>query len=181
MVELEVGDIVFTRGDSILARAIRWAERGPGEPPSETNHVGVITKAGSLVGAEVTEALWRVTTSPMHKYHKNGKVAVFRPLNVEDEDLEEIRAEALSHVGETYGWWKLIFHLLARVTGIKRFKQVFFIDSRPICSMLVALAYEKAGFTFGVSGRSADPDEMMDFCLSHAGKYYPVIYPMQEI
>jgi hypothetical protein len=179
---LETGDIVFTRGDSLLAKAIRWAETEPGEEPTETNHVGVITKTGSLHSAEITEALWKVQTAPMYvRYHKQGKVAVFRPLNVEDEGIEEIQAEALAHVGQTYGWWKLVFHLAARLTRWQWVKSLLFVDSRPICSYLVALAYQKAGLTFGIEGRSADPDEMMDYCLSHPGNYLPVIYPMEQI
>jgi hypothetical protein len=181
MIKYEIGDIVFTASTGFLGRAIRWATRGKGEPKTEANHVGLITTPGTVLSARITEALWKVTTSSLYdRYHKKGKVAVFRPRNLSVKDKVTVMNEVLLHRGQRYGWWKIILQFGRNKLGQEWMGKVMFVDSRPICSFLVALAFEKAGYTFGVEGRSADPDDMMDFCLTHDDKY-EVIHLMEEI
>jgi hypothetical protein len=182
VIKLEEGDIVFTASNGILGRGIRWATRSKGESKTEANHVGLITTGGTKLNARITEALWKVETAFLFdRYHKKGTVAVFRPLNVTDGQIVTIRNEVLDHVGQRYGWWKLLLQFGKNKLGQEWMGKVMFIDDRPICSFLIALAFEKAGLTFGIEGRSADPDEMMDYCLENPGNYQPIIYPMQEI
>ena len=174
-------DLVFTAGKGLLSRAIRWATTDPGEEKSLTNHVGIISKGGDVKEAKIIEALWHVENHSLYgQYHNNGTVAVFRPLNLTEEQKEIIRAYLLKHVGNKYGWWKLGFHAAARFTRWKWIRNLSFLDSRPICSYLVARAFEEAGLSFGMEADGADPDEMMDFCLEHDDKYQ-IIHLMKRI
>jgi hypothetical protein len=45
-----VGDTFFTRSNSRLGRAIRWAEKDPGEEETWTNHTGVVVQEVVLSG-----------------------------------------------------------------------------------------------------------------------------------
>ena len=51
VLKAEVGDVFFTRSESLLGAAIRWVERGPKEEKSWANHTGLVTKAGALTVA----------------------------------------------------------------------------------------------------------------------------------
>jgi hypothetical protein len=169
------GDTFFTRSDSWLGRLIRWGETERGETPSWTNHTGVVVKAGHIdkgvYAAEVVEALGHVRRGPLRL---NGvAVRVFRPVpDYTEEEKMRLIAEAQSHIGERYGWWKLAGFLIKRATGLD-VPRLFFIRDRPICSYLAAWANEAARPRsaewpgFGMAPQAADPDEMLDFCETH--------------
>ena len=173
---VQSGDTFFTRSNSVLGRLIRWGQTEKGEEPAWTNHTGVVVKEGWVKNpgdlhqpeAEVVEALWH-TREGVLKLNGN-KVRVFRPVPRYD-DVERARmiAEAKAHVGENYGWWKLLGFLAKRFTGVD-VPKLFFVKSRPICSFLAALANDAARRRsaewpgFGMPPQAADPDEMLDFC-----------------
>ena len=181
MIRYSCCDLVFTRSDGILGRGIRWATRTKGEEKTEANHVGLITWPGSKMNAFITEALWTVKNhSLFDKYHKNGEVAVYRPRNLTLTQSLKILDYMSENVGRRYGWWKILFHLGYKLTGWRKLLKPMFIDERPICSYLVARAFSKAGLNFGVAARSANPDDMMDFCRDNPDKY-ELVHPMQEI
>ena len=150
----------------------------------DTIAAGLRTAQASPRQAVVVEALWHVRRGPIKL---NGiEVRVFRPspAYTEEEKLRLV-TEADTYVGARYGWWKLFGLLGDRMIfrGKKVISKLFFIKSRPICSFLAAIANEagrRIGTTvrlhtaaqatwpgFGMAPQSADPDEMMDFCLSH--------------
>jgi hypothetical protein len=137
--------------------------------------------------ATVIEALWRTRKGPLKL---NGTlVRVFRPVPPYDAaELERFRSEAETYVGDKYGWWKLFGQLGDKVLfgGRKVLTTAFHIKSRPICSFLAGYANHvaqsnervanrvlsglrngEAMYAFGMPPQSADPDEMMDFCIAH--------------
>lgn len=184
------GDIVFTRGTSLLGRLIRWAETGKGEEKTWANHVGVVVKAGHIVPSEiggeltppaavVVEALMRVECWewwPAHKDETGAGLMVYAPRIPEFRRAIIARA-AEKFVGDKYGWWKLFFHLADRALfgGKKVFSSMLRIDKRPICSYVAAVAAAQAGVSFGMIPRSADPDEMLDYCQSHPEEFACVV------
>jgi hypothetical protein len=165
----------------LLGFGIRWATQEKGEEKTIANHVGCIVRPGTALNAFLVEALWTVKNhSFWDKYHGVGTVAVYRSINLTYTQRVTIHRYLLDHVGEKYGWWKILFHLGYKLTGKRAFLEPLFIDDRPICHYLIAKAYEAAGLDFGSPARLLDPDEVMDFCRDNPDKY-ELIHPMKEI
>lgn len=168
----QAGDTFFTRSSSLLGKAIRWAETDPGEEPTWANHTGVVVESGWIGGtllpqAVVIEALWKTRRGPLRT---NGvDVRVFSPVPaLNAEDRIRFLTAANAHVGDTYGWWKLLFHLADRAVfrGNKVLSRLLRVDKRPICSYLAAKVNATVYRSFGMKPETATPDEMMDYCLA---------------
>lgn len=174
----ERGDTFFTQSNSLLGRLIRWGETDPGETNGTwANHTGVVVESGWIGNpkipgykeAVVVEALWKTRRGPLKL---NGiEVRVFRPVpQYTEEEKQRFVVEAAKYVGDTYGWWKLIFQLGDRALfkGRKVLSLLLFVDKRPICSYLAAKVNEMARprimHAFGMEPQTADPDEMLDYC-----------------
>ncbi len=178
MIYAQPGDVGFTRGTGLVQQVIRYATRGPNEEKTWANHVLMFTSGGAI-GANVwkeqqataIEALWHVEENPWYDRHESEtgyRLVVYRPTflagNVKDRLIETARA----HLGQRYGWWKLGAHLIDRVVFNDRkvVSNMLHVDDRPICSYLVARAFEVVGFphAFGpIQAGAQDPDEMMDW------------------
>lgn len=172
-IRLQPGDIVFTAGQGLLSRLIRWASQHLYESKTQVNHVGIITGYGSLLTAQVTEALWRVRTHRLWARYGNSRtqVAIFRPVNIDLAQRVSIARVALSYSGRKYGWWKIALHFGDKLLGGPYFfRRLAFLKKYPICSFVVADAFASRGYTFGVETGEAQPDDIWDFCLS-SGDY----------
>lgn len=181
-IRLQPGDIVFTRGKSLLSRLIRWGSQSIGESKTEVNHVGIITGYGSLLTTQVTEALWRVRTHRLwDKYAgTNTEVAVFRANNLELAERVSIARIALNFTDRKYGWWKLILHFADKaLNGAYFFRRLASIKKYPICSFLVAEAYGRRGYDFGVEVGEAQPDDIWDYCVNSDN--YDQIRPLRRL
>ena len=79
------GDLVFTRGPGLFSALIRWASRSFGEAKTAVNHVGVITRGGSLRQAELAEARWHYKVHNLFKAYANSghRVAIYRAKNIQ--------------------------------------------------------------------------------------------------
>jgi hypothetical protein len=168
------GDIFLTKGNSFVSRAIRFFSRTGGESRTQANHTGLVVGVGDHVKAPIVEALTTVKRRMMYSYSssKNTQVAVFRPLNVSEEDMAAIVARANGYVGRKYGYLKLVTHLMDYFLGGRYvFRRLTNSDRYPICSWVVACAYSDGGLTFGVEPGAASPDDIWDFCVSHPDKY----------
>ena len=169
-------DLFFTRSPSWLSRAIRWAEREPGEEKSLTSHVGVIVTHGDLPQVECIEALRKVRRHRLWKKYGRSRteLVVYRPMNIKPLHQSLILNGIKRRVGQKYGYGKIGLHLLAKLTGRREWKRLSFLDRFPICSYLVAMEFGRWGYHFGVSDRKADPDDILDFCQGHPDKWTKV-------
>jgi hypothetical protein len=193
MLYVTSGDTFFTRSNTLLGRLIRFGETDKGEAKgsSWTNHTGVVVEDG-WIGAEpqavVIEALWHTRKGPL-VLAKDQQVRVFRPIPAYDaEELARFRREAETYVGDKYGWWKLLVQFADKSLfgGKKVLTTALYVKGRPICSFLAGhvnhvaqsnirvsnrvlngLRNGEAMYSFGTPPQAADPDEMMDFCLTH--------------
>ena len=177
-----VGSIFFTRGQSLLARGIRWAERDPrtNEGESWANHVGIVVNAGFFVPvtqrdsrAWVSEALWTVKYQDWYEANKGkpgNAVAVMRPRNLSKEQLKAIAADAMTRVGDRYAWWRIPGFLVERLTGWNVSKY-YVLKDRNVCSNHAGLALEKGGITFSQPAAQLDPDEMLDECFARPDEF----------
>lgn len=171
------GDIVLTASNSFLARAIRWCERSPKEAKSLYNHTGLIGNGGTLRDCTIIEALWRTEEHSLLKEYggKSDIVAIFRRIDIGASETAKVVARARTYLGKKYGWWKIPAHgidaLVSRAIGkrVSPLKHILWIESRPICSLVVADAYDELDIRFcGTSPTECQPDDIADTVVSSA-------------
>lgn len=175
---LQPADIFFTRGTSLLSRAIRFFTRRIGESRTKVNHVGIVVEAGHLERVVVVEALIRVRRHRLWERYfakRETKLAVYRPLDLTGSETERIVAKAESYVGRQYGFAMIVAHFLDwLLQGAYVFRRLLGSDDYPICSWVVAHAFAAADKTFGVPAGAASPDDIWDFVHESPDKYAEV-------
>lgn len=183
-ITLKRADIFLVRGTSWLSGAIRFVTRTIGESRTQVNHVGLIVEDGPLKDVDMVEA---VTTVKHHglwtKYGppSTDSVAIYRPMNLTDEQIDLIVDEALRQVGKSYGYFKAVAHFLDWVLlGAYVFRRKAKSERYPICSWLVADVFKKAGKHFGVAPGAASPDDIWDFIQAHPD-IYEMIHPLKPL
>ena len=166
-------DLFFTRSGSWLSEVIRWATREKGEAKTEASHVGAIITPGFLSNVECVEALTKVERHPLwEKYGGSGQwMTIYRAVNISAPVKRRMARRLRAKVGETYGYGKILLHLLRKLTGDPRWLDLSLLDRYPICSYLVATEFDREGFSFGIDGRKATPDDMLDFCEANPDKW----------
>jgi hypothetical protein len=176
--ELQAGDIFVTRGHTVLGRLIRFFSRSVGEDKSRVNHTGIIVD-GAADDPIIVEALHTVKRYGIYSKYSgtSDDIAIFRPLNLTNEERAAIIQKAESYVGLKYGYLKIGAHfgdwVLNRITRkeLHFFRRAMKMDRYPICSWVVAKSYEAGGKTFGVKPGDATPDDIWDFCLENPDKF----------
>jgi hypothetical protein len=167
---LQAADIVLTRSETFVGKAIRFLTRRIGEPRSKVNHVGIMVSPALIV-----EALRTVERRPLAAAYgppASQSIAVYRPLNLTGEEVVRVLLKANEYVGRKYGYLKIAAHALDWVLqGAYVFRRIAGMDRYPICSWVVAKAYAAAGKDFGVAAGAATPDDIWDFVTSHPDKY----------
>ncbi len=172
MVLLRRGDIVLTRSNRWLARQVR---KFAGQPCS---HGGVIAKGGPLETAEIIES---TGAGPRQRLllenHRNDVVWIYRPLTISDGMLSFIvqTLEYKVQHGEGYAFGEFftqaIDNLLGRVNLVRRLNPL--IPGRQ-CGSLIAWAFSRAGYTFGVKDYAATPQDIMRYINQHPSQYEQV-------
>jgi hypothetical protein len=176
MLNLREADIVFTQSGSFIGKAIRFFERRFGEGPSLVNHVGLMVNPVCIV-----EALAKVICRDVRAAYRGKTIAIYRPLNIDVETHYLIAIEATNFVGRTYGYIKIVAHALDWfIGGWFVFRRLARMEQYPMCSWLVAHAYSKAGYNFGVKPDAAEPDDIWDYVTSNPDKY-KCIWPLSKL
>ena len=183
-VELHPADIFLSRSDTLLGKLIRVFTRAIGERRTEVNHVGVVVEGGDVEKAVVVEALAFVERHPLWSRFggsRKHQVAVYRPKAISDADVATIVKSAEDDVGQEYGHLMIAAHLLDRLfLGVYFFRRMVRAEDYPICSWVVAWAYQKTGRGFGVPAAAADPDDIWDYIQSHRDEYDEIL-PLQHL
>ena len=173
-IQLEPCDIFLTKGTNVVAKAIRFFTTKFGEKRAKVNHVGIIVHDGTLHSAVAVEALSKVRMHALRRYaDKNTTgVAVYRPINLTEEEKQRIVAKAKTYVDRKYGFVKIAAHLFDwGLQGAYVFRRITNDDKYPICSWVVAHAYLAADKDFGVAAGAANPDDIWDFVTENPDKY----------
>lgn len=176
--EVKAGDILFTGSTSFVQKVIKIVTRSNGEPPTEVGHMGFVVSQTHLVEAVAKGTKKNRVDS--YKGKKGVKVAVYRPLNLTPEEISIMVKEAEDHVGDFYGYGKLLGHLVYKYTGKDWLLRKLAKDPYEICSQLVSLIFRKVGKNFGVDDALATPDDIWDFVNANPDKY-ECIYPLSEM
>jgi hypothetical protein len=170
-------DIFFTRGTSLVSRAIRVLTRHIGESRTQVNHVGLIVGSGLPVAdATLVEAVRgvRVTTMPRYADARTAVAVYRRRLDAPDRTpRRRIADRGLSYVGKRYGYGKILLHALDWcLLGAFVFRRLGRMDRYPICSWLVACSYSReADITFGIDSAAASPDDIWDYVTTHPDEW----------
>lgn len=169
------GDILLSRGNSWLSKAIRFFSRSFGESRTKVNHAAIIVEGANFVGnAIIVEALATVKKHSIQKSYgdKNQSIAIFRPINLTDDQINLIVRKAEGYVGKTYGFLKIFTHMLDwALNGAYVFRRFTNSGKYPICSYLVAYSFAVANKHFGVEPGQATPDDIWDFVTLNKDKY----------
>ena len=172
--DLLPGDIVFVRGNSWTSRLIRRFTRSAGEAPTVVNHVGI------MVGShDIVESLNKTVKRPLNETVKGAQRGIIvRRRILSLVQRERVAEKALLYVGKPYGWLKILAHGLDHLLFGDRFvvRRVLFLQNYPICSWVVAYAYDGIG-GFGVPPNEASPDDLWDFCMEgESAKLFEVVW-----
>lgn len=181
---LKPGDIFLTKGPGLFSRLIRFCSRSIGESRAKVNHAGVVVKEGSLRTAEIVESVAVARRCRLWEHYgprSKNAVAVFRPRNLTPEQVAVIVATAERQVGKKYDMFKLAAHLLDwLLLGAYLFRRLADNGDYPICSWLVAHAFDEAGKNFGVARGAAQPDDIWDFVTGNTDKY-ECLHPLARL
>ena len=168
---LEPADIFFTKGTSLVARLIRRFTTKFGEERSSVNHVGIVVSGGDTDTAVIVEALSSVKKHRFVRYRARTRtaVAVYRPLDLTETEIRSVVDKALEYEGRRYGYRKIVAHFLDwALQGAYFFRRLTNDDRYPICSWVIAYAFERARPRFfGIDPGAADPDDLWDWVTEH--------------
>ena len=183
---LKRADVFLTRGPGLVSRLIRFFTRAIGESRTQVNHVGIVVEDGPLQDVNVIEALSKVRRHSLWATYgppRRDWVAIFRPTNLTDAEIEAVVKEAERHWREAdgYGYVKIVLHFLDwLLLGAYVFRRLARMERYPICSWLVADAFKEADKSFGVSPGAASPDDIWDFIQRHPD-IYEEVYPLAPL
>jgi hypothetical protein len=180
VVLLQPGDVMLTRSRGIVGWAIRTFTRRFGESRTKATHTGIVVESGPIQTAVIVEALSMVRRHRLWDRYAGGtsEVAVFRPLNLSEEQIRAVVLKAESYVGRRYGYLKLIAHWADwLLQGAYVFRRLTTQDDYPICSWVVAYAFAEVGKHFDVEPGAASPDDIWDFVTTHP-EYYAEVLPL---
>lgn len=169
--QIETGDLLFFRGQSLWSRIIRWRSR------SEYSHVGIALRTGHpLPELCVIEAIegHGVRLVPFQVWLDWGcEIDVF---SVKHVHRQQTLGEAVKHLGCQYASpiqfvrsWGLLARRLARWLGrpADTDRQRFF------CSELVATALQAGGATLPMSPAAMTPGDVSTLeILQHKGRLF---------
>ncbi len=174
---LQPCDIFLVRGTGLISRLIRFFSRGIGESRTMVNHTGIVVAGGDLQQAVIVEAVRFVRRRRLWEGYGSGddEVAIYRPLNLTEDEAVKIVAAAESYVGRDYGYLMIAAHVLDWFFfHAYLFRRLIRSDNYPICSWVVASAYSKADKNFGVAPGEAEPDDIWDFVMKNSDKYQQI-------
>ena len=166
---IEVGDIVHVQGGSLYSRAIRWVTRASTEAPSWASHTALVLQVADSVTVIDTVGI-RVSARPLRAYRLlPSKLLVSRvPGGLSARQKASLAEKARDYEGRLYGVFKLLSHALDRLLDNRYFfRRLARTDDYPICSWMVAYAYQRSlGLLFGCPPNAAQPDDILDYCVA---------------
>lgn len=181
------GDVGGVQGNNFVSRSIRYFETSHAETESNeittVNHSFMITSPGNLFTANLSEADWKLRTTPLTQY-RFTPTCVHRMIGITDKQREELAIEMALKIGQSYGVFKLFAHLvdglISKIPGTGRSPRVMrrlcFVESMPICSQAVALCYRDVlGYEFGMDANEITPDGITDWCNKHPKEWARIV------
>ena len=164
----EPADLIFCQSYSLLGKLIRYFTTRPGETETFANHVIGLVSSGYAI-----EALVTTVKRPFNVNTEKDAIEIYRYTGPIPCDFpKDVVDKAYDYLGRTYGFGKIITHMLDAIIVKIIKKEVFFFrkinhfDRYPICSWIWAFAYYRASegqLNFGMPPEYAAPDDMHDY------------------
>lgn len=128
---LQVGDLIFVRGEDIISDVINWAEHG------KYSHVAIYVGDGQVIEAQGGR---RISLAPLSNYRKYdvGKV------DMTDQQREDLIKYAMTQRGLPYDWL-LIFIIAVRL--LFRINIPYIERSARICATFARDCFEHVSIT----------------------------------
>lgn len=165
---LQVGDIIATQNSGLLSRLIRWFTRRRGQGPSWASHTAMVLTAEPAV--IIIEAQLQVVVRALTYYERTGaRLVIHRhPGGLTAQERRELCLKTLDYEGRMYGFLKVAAQALDHLLGDRYvFRRLAFMDAYPICSWLVAYAYDRVlHLQFGTPPNAAAPNDILDYCMA---------------
>ena len=174
LLDFQPGDIVCFADHSFVSRAIRWCERTKGEAPSKCSHVGVMYDDKLICESLSTVKIHPIAPRIEQYVRQGGWVDVFRARElVLAENVSAVQMVCRHYQGRRYGTIKIVAHALDRALGGRYlFRRLCCLKNYPICSWLVAYAFEPIRFGyFGQSPKAVQPDDIHDWCMAQVNLF----------
>src|SRR5690242_5420579 len=167
---IEPGDILAVRGRGFLSNGILRATG------NTVSHVGLLmTVASPLTSSLTIEALSRVRSRSLGDAIFGAERAwVLSALNLTQAQRDEILLTASTFSADDYGYLDLALQLADAAFRTRWFTDRLasrFLNRWPICSFVVARAYEQVGLTFGFEDASLTPADVWEFAVKNPDKY----------
>lgn len=185
IIEVWPGDVVLTRGKSLIAKLVTWGETSWSERKrkelSWASHGGMFVEKAPFKLAKATEALWTVESHPWYEDHIGDVVTVYRRLGVTDSQREEAAKEINRYIGRKYGWWKLIPQLIDNriLNGRYATRRLYWNSNRPYCTYILGDALTRAGLLPSeYHGKAFSPDDFDDL-LGKSTDWVRIVYRIE--
>jgi hypothetical protein len=173
MQPFHVGDIIAIRDRDFFSRAILKAT------DNTVSHVGMVIAADPGLTL-VIEALWRVKTRPLQLSIDDAESAyILSDHSLGADERNKLVSYACTFSADGYGWWAIGWQAADAIFHTTFFTDHFSwkLNHHPICSYLVAKAYQELRLTFGRERlQSITPANIFNFASSH-----PEIYSVMQI
>lgn len=173
-------DVCFTRSYNFFGKAIRFFTRARGESPSIVNHTFPIKNyIGYVAGRHeysIIDIVGTVHYAKLDRY-KDVPIIICRDKTLNKKEKKIIGEYLDGFVGRLYSPLKVVGQLLdgllGKITGKNHtwFTKKLSFDWLVICSYVVAKAWAYVGRYFGIDAGVADPDDMLDYILTHTDKW----------
>lgn len=157
------GDVIAVRGTGRFSDLIVRATGG------YVSHVGMVIADEPPL---VTEALFRVKTRPLEESIADCSDAwILRPRFATAYTRRVLMHSIHTYSSAGYGYFKILLHGLDALCRTQWFSCTFARSHSPICSWLVASAYEAVGYSFGESIGSLTPQDLVNHCTANPKKW----------
>ena len=177
-------DIFLIRDDNIIGKLIRFFQRTVDKLDVSVSHTGLFVGEQCDITESIcieTKRVVKVVKFFPEYHNKNELVAIYRPINLTSLETSLIIRKAQSFVGYKYGYIKILTHFLDYfLNGKVFFRKLCKNDNSPICSWVVARAFEAVCLNFDVEYYAANPKNIYDFCRNHPEKYM-CVYELGKI
>jgi hypothetical protein len=153
------GDVVLVHKPSPISRLILGVMAAFQDDPVRFSHCLLVVQDDVCVEAGTTVRLCSLGET----LGKSLRWKAMRATLGSAQDRANLARYALTHEGETYGYWRLFMQFLDHVFRTRRFTEADKLD-HPICSSLIAEAYWLQ-FNERVNGKEwedVDPDDFDD-------------------
>lgn len=174
MIYVPRGALILTRGNSWLARLIRWGQRAPGEPASRVNHSLLVIEPGywpatNKLDEPVIIESDRVVRVARLGIHAADKMIIW-DIEMTEAERVLVASDAMRHKGRPYAVLQLIGQLIDNklLRGLNFFRRLAAKDPLDICSHLTGDALAGVGIVLGVPGYAQSPDDQDDFLRKNA-------------